>query len=81
MLFFKFKVYLWKLQYGFFYVIVYFYYFLLDLEDVVGTRPRRPSSTDEPSPLESQIVNIDLKEPATTPDCDTKIVVIPSGMD
>jgi hypothetical protein len=33
----------------------------IDLEDVVGTRPRRPSSTDEPSPIESGFVNLDLK--------------------
>lgn len=32
----------------------------IDVEDVVGSRPRRPSSTDEPSPLESRIVNFEL---------------------
>ncbi len=32
----------------------------IDVEDVVGSRPRRPSSTDEPSPLEIDIVNFEL---------------------
>ena len=33
----------------------------IDLEDVVETRQRRPSSTDRPSPLASHIVNLDMK--------------------
>lgn len=33
----------------------------IDVEDVVGTRPRRPSSTNEPSPLETGIINFDLQ--------------------
>lgn len=33
----------------------------IDIEDVVGTRPRRPSSTSEPSPLETGIINFDLQ--------------------
>ena len=60
----------------------------IDLEDVVGTRQRCPSSTDAPSPLASQIVNLDLKEQPPRPpekdytqDCDTKIVVIPSSVE
>ena len=40
------------------------------MEDVVGTRQRCPSSTDAPSPLASQIVNLDLRDeqqpPSTT---------------
>lgn len=32
----------------------------IDVEDVVSSRQRRPSSTDEPSPLESGIVNFDF---------------------
>ena len=43
----------------------------IDLEDVVGTRQRCPSSTDAPSPLASQIVNLDLRDdqqpPSTRP--------------
>ena len=41
------------------------------MEDVVGTRQRCPSSTDAPSPLASQIVNLDLRDdqqpPSTRP--------------
>ena len=38
----------------------------IDVEDVVGSRPRRPSSTDEPSPLEINIVNLELPSMPTT---------------
>ena len=38
----------------------------IDVEDVVGSRPRRPSPPDEPSPLESGIVNFDLPASSST---------------
>ena len=53
----------------------------IDVEDVVGSRPRRPSSTDEPSPLvEGGIVNLDLPSSNTSSTTGPKYVIFKNNM-